>query len=55
MTTPKQPDENKPSHQTGEEFGKIKQPQQTDRTMHDEDTARGAEVSGRQHAGHRGG
>ena len=32
-----------PAHQTGEEKGKIKQPQQTDRNMADRDLPRGSE------------
>ena len=54
MTKPQNEEPKSPAQQTGEEFGKIKRPQQTDATMQDQDTARGSEVSGRQHAGHRG-
>ncbi|MGX7925280.1 hypothetical protein ACWPMX_01755 [Tsuneonella sp. HG094] len=54
MTKPQADEHKNPAQQTGEEFGKIKRPQQTDATMQDQDTARGSEVSGRQHAGHRG-
>lgn len=32
-----------PAHQTGEDQGKIKKPQQTDATMADKDLARGSE------------
>ena len=54
MNKSERPEDRSPAQQTGEEFGKIKRPQQTDATMQDQDTARGSEVSGRQHAGHRG-
>lgn len=53
MTKSDRPEDRSPAQQKGEEFGKIKRPQQTDATMPDDDTARGAEVSGRQHATHR--
>lgn len=44
MTRPTQPDhETTPAHQTGEDHGAIKQPQQTDRTMQDQNLARGSE------------
>jgi hypothetical protein len=33
----------KPAHQTGEDKGKIKRPQQTDATMAEKDLARGSE------------
>ncbi len=41
---PHKPEADKrPSHQTGEEQGKIKRPQQTDATMAEKDLPRGSE------------
>ena len=48
------PDKRSPAQQAGEEHGKIKQPQQTDRNMADQDTARGSEVETRNAASGRG-
>jgi hypothetical protein len=43
MAQPNAPTENNPARQTGEENGKIKQPQQTDATMAGKDLPRGSE------------
>ena len=48
------PENQSPAQQAAEENGKIKRPQQTDRNMADEDTARGSEVATRSHATGRG-
>lgn len=50
MSKPGMPDNQTPADQTAEEHGKIKRPQQTDRNMADDDTARGSEVATRSHA-----
>lgn len=42
-------DEN-PAHATGEDKGKIKRPQRTDRSMNEDDLARGSEVETREGA-----
>jgi len=54
MNKSNQPDNKSPAQQAGEEHGKIKQPQQTDRNMADDDTARGSEVETRSAASGRG-
>lgn len=43
-----------PAQQAGEENGRIKRPQQTDRNMADDDTARGSEVETRNASNRRG-
>lgn len=37
------PNDKTPTHQTGEQHGQIKQPQQTDATMAEKDLPRGSE------------
>ncbi len=54
MAKPAKPENQSPAQQTGEEHGRIKRPQQTDRNMADDDTARGSEVATRSHARGRG-
>ena len=55
MAQPNQPNEKtRPAQQTGEENGRIKQPQQMDRNMADDDTARGSEPETRGTSGRRG-
>ncbi|MEJ6009709.1 hypothetical protein [Novosphingobium aquae] len=39
-----------PAHATGEDKGRIKRPQRTDRTMNEDDLARGSEVETREGA-----
>ena len=43
MAQPNTPNPNNPARQTGEENGRIKQPQQTDATMAEKDLPRGSE------------
>jgi hypothetical protein len=43
MAQPNAPTSNNPARQTGEENGRIKQPQQTDATMAGKDLPRGSE------------
>lgn len=47
------PEDRSPARQAGEEHGKIKRPQQTDRNMRDQDLARGSEVETRSAASRR--
>ena len=54
MNKPGKPEDQSPANQAGEEHGQIKRPQQTDRNMADDDTARGSEVATRSHATGRG-
>ena len=54
MTNPRQDEDRNPAHQTGEEHGKIKRPQQTDATMQDDDLPRGSEVETRNSSNRRG-
>jgi hypothetical protein len=54
MSKPENAASRSPAQQTGEEFGKIKRPQQTDATMQDDDTARGSEVETRNASNNRG-
>jgi len=54
MAKPDNPENQSPAQQTGEEHGRIKRPQQTDRNMADDDIARGSEVATRAHARGRG-
>ena len=54
MTKPQNEELKSPAQQTGEEFGKIKRPQQTDATMQDDDLARGSEVETRNSSNRRG-
>jgi hypothetical protein len=43
MAQPNAPTPNSPARQTGEQNGRIKQPQQTDSTMAEKDLPRGSE------------
>ena len=52
MTKPNQSENRSPAQQAGEEHGKIKRPQRSERDM--EDTARGSEVETRSAASGRG-
>ena len=52
MSTPTQPESRSPADQAGEENGKIKKPQRSERDMHD--VARGAEPEMRGTSGRRG-
>ena len=51
MSKPNQPDKSSPAQQAGEENGKIKSPQRSERDMID--TARGSEVETRAAASNR--
>ena len=54
MNKSDKPEDRSPAQRAGEEYGKTKQPQQTDRTMRDQDTPRGSEVETRNAASGRG-